>query len=145
MREIALFGLLLLAACGQRQPGQQGWAEANPSELATAPAGKFTEGPPATDPPKFVRYKATGTEPFWSVDLDGNTLRYSDPEVSGIEVPVNKTGDGIWIGSYDGKPLQFRVEQRACSDGMSDEAYDYAADLKLGDRMLLGCARSGER
>lgn len=140
MRRALVLACLLLAACGSRQPSASASEETSvPKPVSTA---RFGSDKPLTAP-KVIRYTAHGTEPFWGVDLDGDMLTYSDPEVSGISATVSKAGDLAWTGTLGGKPLQFRLEKRACSDGMSDRTYDYAADVKIGERMLLGCAEEG--
>ena len=139
MRSLALLMALALSACGSK--GTQPTDAAVPSGLPSEKA-RFSTSPPPKDPDLLIRYKAHGNEPFWSVSIEGKWLTYSDPEVGGIMIETQR-GDMVWTGTYDGKPLQFRIEKRPCSDGMSDQTFDFAADLKLGDRLLVGCATFG--
>jgi uncharacterized membrane protein len=138
MRSAALFLVFALAACGSKGTEP---TDVAPSTPPTEKA-RFSTSPPPKDPDLVIRYKARGNEPFWAVDVEGKWLTYSDPETAGITIETQRS-DMTWTGTYEGKPLQFRIERRTCSDGMSDKVYDFAADLKLGDRMLVGCAIFG--
>lgn len=87
-----------------------------------------------------------GTEPFWGAQINGGTLTYSTPEnIEGTQVLVSRfAGNGglSFSGMMEGKGLIAMVTPGACSDGMSDRTYPFVATLKLGDKVLKGCAHT---
>ena len=108
MRLLVVAIPLLLAACqtenGARAPG-------------TSPEGFDAIGKSET-----IRF--TGTEPFWSGKVSGESLTYKTPE--------NADGIRFAVRRFSG--------QGACSDGMSDRTYPYTVTLKIGDDTREGCA-----
>jgi uncharacterized membrane protein len=96
-----------------------------------------------------LELQALGNEPFWSVEISRNAIIYRDPEhLGGIPFPYAPPS-GRAIGLVfestrpDSTPRSIRVviEQRECSDGMSDLRYRYASDVRLDSLVLRGCAR----
>ncbi len=87
-----------------------------------------------------------GTEPFWSVDVQGRCVTYSTPEdQKGVRVWTrysgSKDGGGEWVGHLNGKPFRMVARPQAgCSDGMSDKRYPIAVELFVGGEKRLGCA-----
>jgi len=111
---------------------------AAPATQAPTPAAK----PRTTVPGKL---RATGTEPFWSVAIDGNRLVYSTPDYpNGIRVSaMRREADGgkvTYTASLDGKPLSLEIAVGACSDGMSDKVYTFTAIRQIGPDIARGCA-----
>lgn len=128
MRSAALLVLAALAAC---KPAEQPAAPASPVMTVSAM------------PP---RMQALGTEPFWSVEIAPDGLRYSDPEnIEGTAFAATAVPDGAggrWTGTLRGQPLTLLVLPGACSDGMSDTVYPFKATLERGGQTLSGCARA---
>jgi uncharacterized membrane protein len=104
--------------------------------------------PPPAAAPDTVVWIARGNEPFWAVEVapegivfrepdrpDGVRGAYTPPAIQGRSV-VYRT---VLVGDRD-LPLELSIEEKACSDGMSDQRYAYAAVAKVGDRVLSGCA-----
>lgn len=93
-----------------------------------------------------VQLQALGTEPFWSIMLDGNDLTYLTPEnQAGSHAPVSRSEQsGVLTvsGTLEGKALQLVLKPEQCSDGMSDTIYPFSAALGLGDARFAGCART---
>ena len=91
------------------------------------------------------RFQALGTEPFWSIEVDGDTLRYSSPEnLNGTPiyaVKVKNGGGALYSGKLDVKDVVLIIEPGTCSDGMSDTVYPYKASFTRGDQTQQGCAR----
>lgn len=99
-----------------------------------------------------VFFKATGTEPFWGIEISEDSIRFTSPETeknfSLAYSKPNKAMDANVI-SYEAKSdsihLKFTIQQGVCSDGMSDNAYAYKvkASLKRGKdkdfKSLEGC------
>jgi uncharacterized membrane protein len=92
-----------------------------------------------------ARLRATGTEPFWGVDIDGTALTYSTPDFpAGTKITVTRRAGPDFVefaGTLDGKPLTLRIVAGPCSDGMSDRVYPYAVTREIGPDIERGCAR----
>lgn len=97
-------------------------------------------------------FKASGTEPFWGIEITNDSVRFTSPETEKnftlrYEKP-NRAMDANVI-SYEAKSdsiyLKFTIQQGKCSDGMSDNEYNYnvRASLKRGKdkdfKELKGC------
>lgn len=89
-------------------------------------------------------FHALGTEPFWGLTVTGVTARYSTPEIpEEIARDVVRSAAG-GIETVSGRlgqvPFKLTVRYERCSDGMSDRVYPFAADLRIGESALKGCA-----
>jgi len=96
-------------------------------------------------------YVCMGTEPFYSVDIDvkKGELTYVAPEVidgesykiSGPKHAAGMSEDSVAV--FQGQNVSATILSAsisgACSDGMSDNSYDYHLVLTKGDRVLYGC------
>lgn len=96
---------------------------------------------PAAIPENF---HALGTEPFWGLTVTGVGARYSTPEIT-EEIArdvVRSASSGVETvsGRLGQLPFRLTVRPERCSDGMSDRVYPFAAELRLGERTLQGCA-----
>ena len=94
-----------------------------------------------------VRYRITGTEPFWSLTLgqpnhtfrsmegDSLSFRYTPPQQAAARpqewIQLFPLGDQGWA--------LLRRARTPCSDGMSDKEYAYTATVWLNGRLLDGC------
>lgn len=145
MRRIAALSavavsVLLLAACGQDAPGG---AEAQPP--ADAPAAPAEPAAAPTEPTSeySAEFGARGTEPFWRADVVGGSVKITQtdaPEIVATNAGLAVTGHkATWTAQAGAKPVVLTVIKTACSDGMSDLAYAYTAELKLGETTLKGC------
>lgn len=89
-------------------------------------------------------FVARGNEPFWSVEVSGNTAIYKTPgNQSGRKVNVSRLtfAQGVeYVGTMDG--LVFKVSFRGadCTDSMSGEEYPMSASLTAGGKTVNGCA-----
>lgn len=124
--------LLLLAACQQHGAG----SSALPGDDGdTAPYAGISED-------ETVRF--TGTEPFWGGEVSGTALRYSTPEnIDGATIEVVRFAgrNGLsFSGSLDGSDFVLAVTPGECSDGMSDRAYPFVANLQVTGETRAGCA-----
>lgn len=146
MRRIAAISLfavsaLLLASCSKPAEEAPGGADAPPP--ADAPA-------PAPDPaaPFKVDFSASGTEPFWRVDIKGTDVTLSGPATETVAPPHTATNAGLaategaatWTAQAGTTPVVVKVTKGDCSDGMSDLTYPYAAEVTWGAQTLKGCA-----
>lgn len=102
--------------------------------------------PAATTPvsPVPARLHALGTEPFWSLRIDGTSLAYTTPEDSrGQHATVTRRdipGGAAFSGRLGDAAIRVEVTKRECSDGMSDRTYPFAVALVLGAEQRTGCA-----
>ena len=154
MRRAWLIAALALTGCNQGSPQPRESAESMAPINAPAkpvPAASASSSPAATATPSTsasslpVRhFVATGTEPFWSVDVAGAKLRYSNPEnQSGVTATVVEAKDGTGVrysGRLRGQAIDLSIQPGKCSDGMSDKNYAYNAKLLIGTSSLAGCA-----
>jgi uncharacterized membrane protein len=99
------------------------------------------------------RLRCAGTEPFWSLSIDGAEAVFETPEAQGpsaarfaVHGRLNASNRfGLWalrMRSDAGQESVALVRQAACSDGMSDFEYSYTVALLDADdeRSLLdGC------
>lgn len=133
---------LLLAACGQDAPGGM---EAPPP--ADAPAAPAPAPAPDASAPFKVDFSASGTEPFWRVDIKGTDIALSGPITEMVAAPHMATNAGLaatdgaatWTAQAGAAPVVVRLTKGECSDGMSDLKYPYAAEVAWGDQTLKGC------
>ena len=90
----------------------------------------------------------TGTEPFWSFQIQGESTRWQSPEgdlaapLSEVRAAENRTN--AWLLQGDGEiRAGVLVEDPGCSDGASEKSWDYAAWILLSDgRLVQGCCRA---
>ena len=115
--------------------------------LEPAPASRVGESPIP------VGLICAGTEPFWSLATDdGASVAFSEPGPDGIAEDRARVE---WAGAASGRsgfPAALRARSAdadyalvlrpaACSDGMSDRDYGWAAEVLAGERLLTGCCR----
>ena len=115
MRALLLSAVALLAGC------------------ATVPA---TPGEPA------ATYRALGTEPFWSLTLDGREMVFTEAAVpnSRIAEPQPKAIHGFAGDIYQGRRINLNiVHGQRCSDGMSDRVYPDKVQVRVDGRSFEGC------
>ncbi|HQS98224.1 MAG: hypothetical protein B7X90_13260 [Novosphingobium sp. 17-62-19] len=144
---LALFAILLVSACSEP-------AEPEPETSPSTSAPFVT--PTAVEPPASmaaevsssdipIRFRAIGTEPFWSVQVQDGKLTYSTPEMpDGLTVPATLRRSGqivTYSATIEGKPLELEVSRQTCSDGMSDTVYPLAVIRRIGPDIQRGCAR----
>ncbi len=142
MKTVAiLIAALVLCAC---QPQERAGAPASP------PAD--TPGPPSKAPPPAVRVsdfsqpmKAVGTEPFWSLAIDGTSFRLTGVDrtelVATAPGAAIQPGRAVWVArAEDGRQMTVTLYVSECSDGMSDRTYPMTAEVVLLNETLRGCA-----
>jgi uncharacterized membrane protein len=110
-----IFGLVPLASC------------------ATVPAVP----PPAAGEP----YRALGTEPFWSLTLDGREMVFTEANAPGQRIvqPQPKPIFGFAGEIYQSRRIGVNVVHTPCSDGMSDRTYPDKVQLRVDGRSFEGC------
>ena len=148
MRSIALLlaagCALLLASCQQRTESAD---TTQPSAVAEEIADGVPSAGESTAPYSGIAedeaVSFTGTEPFWSGEVDGKTLTYKTPENQDGEVIMVERFAGrggiSFSGVLAGAELEMMVTPLECSDGMSDRTYPFTVTLKIGDETRNGC------
>jgi uncharacterized membrane protein len=136
MRQFVIaIAVLALAACATQE---------SPASDDTPMAKRA----PGDEAPPMQIFRAFGTEPFWNVNVEGDTLTYSTPEnQAGIEMHGMRRGidGGVEIdGSDDGISFALAVKAGACSDGMSDNRYELVSTFRYGDVDYKGCAEAAK-
>jgi uncharacterized membrane protein len=128
-----MVALLALAACGPKPAPPA--APAAPAAPVKAASGDFSKP-----------MEARGTEPFWALSIQGTTLtltRPDQPVVTAIAPgAVIQPNQASWTGKMaDGQEMKVTLYASACSDGMSDHTYGFAAEVDVpGGSPLSGCA-----
>ena len=93
-------------------------------------------------------FTARGNEPFWRIDVSGNTAKYQTPEnQKGRNIAVNRIvyASGVeYIGVLDGAPFSLNISGKDCVDDMSGEKFPMSAALRIGSRHHNGCASPAE-
>jgi uncharacterized membrane protein len=116
--------LLLITACNP--VSQQG----NKDETAVSRANSEV-------PTKHLNYKLIGTEPFWSCDILGDSLHFSNSEGLFVSQKIVSRDTSYTFVSEN---IKIKLLPENCSDGMSDTKYSYKAKLTLDSLMYEGCA-----
>lgn len=101
--------------------------------------------------PNTVFFKAVGTEPFWGIEISKDSIKFTSPEEKdnfslSYEKPQKAMDANVVLyrAKSDDVSLEITIQQRECSDGMSEKVYNYTvkASLKRGDQkeiLLNGC------
>lgn len=84
-------------------------------------------------------YRALGAEPFWSLTIDGRTIRYQPAEGRAVTVARPRPIVGFNGERYVTRGLTVDITHVECSDGMSDRTYHDTVTVTLRGRTLRGC------
>ncbi len=137
-----------LAACtmpyGPRDPyppcdRYDPYAGADPYGYPPPPRGPYPPdddryGAPAVDP-----YRAVGTEPFWSLTLTPEGMRFENADGMRVAEPTPRLQRGVAGDLYRGRRLEVNIVHRECSDGMSDRVYPNEVQVWVDGRGYRGC------
>jgi uncharacterized membrane protein len=153
-RLLAIAAVLALAACDRPSPPRSPSPAAPPEPAVPAapapPAAPNVPLPPAPAAPDADSFDALGTEPFWALKIRPDGIVLSSPAGqawTGRNPGVDWQGKArTWQAHSGAGPLTIVITPGECSDGMSDRAYPYAAEVTVGHETLKGCAsRAGKR
>lgn len=102
------------------------------------------ESPPAAEQ---LRYRAAGNEPFWSVEIDEDTLVLQTPEnIEGTTIPAERILDGgdiVFTQRAGGHPVfTLRLKPEPCQDTMADKVWTHSASFAHGGQTLHGCGET---
>jgi uncharacterized membrane protein len=115
------------------------------------PAPPAPSAPAAPPPPAKPQASAfdgafdlVGTEPFWNLKIRpaGLTLsRASHEDLTAPNPGFTELGrSALWTATAGQSRLTVTVTRGACTDGMSDRTYPYAAKVTVWGTTLSGCA-----
>lgn len=88
-------------------------------------------------------FVAGGNEPFWNVQISGDTATYRTPEnQEGRQIQVNRLtfASGVeYIGVLNGQPFVVNLRTGRCRDDMSGERLPLTARLTVSGQTQTGC------
>ena len=138
---------LALAACGSEPDATP--AEDNAGTAANQAPGSAEDTAPYAGIAPGETIHFTGTEPFWSGVVSGQTLTYSTPDnIQGSTIQVERFAgrNGLSLsGELAGSALDMAITPGECSDGMSERTYPFTVTLEVGGEQRRGCAWTGSR
>ena len=140
---------LLLVACTVSQPPALPAPPIAPSPASAAQETSMAKRAPGQEPSAPLQiFRAFGTEPFWNVNVEGDTLTYATPEDQAGQVMQGERralAGGVEIaGTHEGRAFALTVAAGACSDGMSDNRYELVSTFRYGDMDYKGCAEAAK-
>jgi uncharacterized membrane protein len=92
-------------------------------------------------------YRAIGTEPFWSLELNGREMVFTEANAPGVRIaePQPQAIHGFAGDIYQGRRINLNiVHGQRCSDGMSDRVYRDKVQVRVDDRSFEGCGDAVE-
>lgn len=122
------------------------WAKEKEGKLEVVAIERaHTEGPRCDAAPEEAQFVASGTEPFWSLELSptGWVLQRPDSAPLHAQSIAAKTGEG-YVWASDSPKATVELAPGYCADAMADAASAWQAKVSLGDLRLTGCAHRGE-
>lgn len=98
-----------------------------------------------------LQFRASGNEPFWTLEISSRGLIYSAPGQESRTLfpyaPPTRTDSGLVYESRTGgnnpQSLRVRLQQESCRDTMADAIFSYSATAELNGQPLRGCALQG--
>lgn len=144
----AACALAVLTACAKPvDDTRNNVVPAEPAAGATADAAPVVAEPAGIANDSANRFVAHGNEPFWAVEVDGTTLTWKTPEMpEGRKLVAERSAhaQGVNFTGKDGdKDFTLDIIGKQCSDGMSDETFEFTASWNYGGNTMTGCARRG--
>lgn len=91
-----------------------------------------------------VSFRARGNEPFWSIDLVGDELRWTTPDTpesavwSGVTRTDRSSGFDL-RATRDGQQIDVAATRALCRDTMSGMPFPHRVSITLDGLMLQGC------
>ena len=95
-----------------------------------------------------LAWRAFGTEPFWGARVDGDTLVFTTPEdqsgktMRGRRVP--SLVGFVFVGQDGASEFHLSITPGECSDGMSDNRYEFMSTFIYGGTTYKGCAEAAK-
>ncbi|HRN62494.1 MAG TPA: MliC family protein [Luteimonas sp.] len=99
-----------------------------------------------------VVFRGLGTEPFWSLEVDGGPvpqmrldLAMGERKLVVAQAAALDDGKGYAGTADDGSAVSLRITDGDCSDGMSDQTYPASIALDVGTETFNGCGARLDR
>lgn len=92
-----------------------------------------------------IDFFALGNEPFWLMEMDKDKqisflqVDSSQPAVFPYVAAVQQNGQYVYTIQKDSTTMQIIITPQFCSDGMSDNWYEYKVEAKYNGVTYLGC------
>ena len=92
-----------------------------------------------------IDFFALGNEPFWLMEIDKDKqisfLRVDStaPTVFAYVPPVQQNGQYMFNVKKESDSMQIVIKPEFCSDGMSDNWYEFRVEVKVSGVNYLGC------
>lgn len=87
---------------------------------------------------------AIGTEPFWSLEVDADSIRFNMADwkqpLTTKTPKVMAKADSIYLDINKQTHYRITIYNRFCSDGMSDRIYPAAVKIHRNNQTYSGCA-----
>ncbi|MCJ8190058.1 META domain-containing protein [Sphingomicrobium aestuariivivum] len=105
------------------------------------PGSQYPQGryEPSRDPYGYDPYRAVGTEPFWSLTITPEEMRFESPDGRPVVESTPRKSEGYSGPSYRGRRIAVNILRRECSDGMSDRRYPDEVQVYVDGRQYRGC------
>ncbi|MBB5709400.1 META domain-containing protein [Sphingomonas xinjiangensis] len=84
-------------------------------------------------------YRALGTEPFWSLTIDNNKMRYQPADGRPVTVATPRVHTSAAGDRYQTRVMTVSITHLRCSDGMSDRVYPDTVAIRMGKLVRKGC------
>lgn len=84
-------------------------------------------------------YVARGTEPFWSLTIDGRTMRFEVPGNRPVVVRAPRPIHGFAGEIWRTRRINVNTTHSRCNDGMSDNVYPDTVTVTVDRRVFKGC------
>ena len=90
--------------------------------------------------PSPATYRALGTEPFWGLLIDPNTITFTAPDAAPVIQRTPPVINGFAGAIYQTPRINVNiVRNQRCSDGMSDRVYPDKVQVTVDGRRFEGC------
>ncbi|NYT39840.1 META domain-containing protein [Sphingomonas sp. R-74633] len=84
-------------------------------------------------------YRASGTEPFWSLTIGARTMRFEAPGRPPVSVATPRVIHGFAGEIWQTRRINVNTNHIKCSDGMSDRTYPDTVTVTVDGRSYKGC------
>lgn len=84
-------------------------------------------------------YRASGTEPFWSLTIGAKTMRFEAPGRPTVSVATPRVIHGFAGEIWQTRRIDVNTNHIQCSDGMRDRTYPDTVTVTVDGRSYKGC------
>ena len=84
-------------------------------------------------------YRASGTEPFWSLTIGARTMRFEAPGRPSVAVPTPRVIHGFAGEMWQTRRINVNTNHIECRDGMSDRVYPDTVTVTVDRKTFKGC------